>query len=88
MFRLSTSLLGVDKDLLALGSTGHGHDPILPATILPHDGVDDADMRLAVRVAESRQVSTPHARKDRFKVVHLFPFPFPEYMIGFWRVNP
>jgi hypothetical protein len=45
-------------------------------------------MRLAVRVAESRQVSTLHARKDRFKVIHLFPFPFPEYMIGFWRVNP
>jgi len=76
MFRLSTSLLGVDKDLLALCSTGHGHNPVLPATILPHDGVDDADMGLAVGVAESRKVSALHAREDCFKVVHLFPFPF------------
>jgi hypothetical protein len=45
-------------------------------------------MRLAVGVAESRKVSALHAREDCFKVVHLFPFPFPEYMIGFWRVNP
>ncbi len=74
MVWLSTSLLGVNKDLLALRSTGHGHNPILPATILPHDGVDDTDMRLAVGVAESRKVSALHARKDRFKVVHLFPF--------------
>jgi len=66
MFQLSTSLLGVNKDLLALCSTGHGHNPILPATILPHDGVDDADMGLAVRVAEGRKVSTLHRGKDCF----------------------
>jgi hypothetical protein len=34
-------------------------------------------MGLAVRVAEGRKVSTLHRGKDRFKVIHLFPFPFP-----------
>ena len=35
---------GVDENLFALGAIGHGHDPILAASILTHDAIDDANV--------------------------------------------
>ena len=61
---------GVDENLFALGAIGHGHDPILAASILTHDAIDDANVGISLRVNHAAILAGSHSGKNLVKVVH------------------
>ena len=61
---------GVDENHFALGAIGHGHDPILSATIFTHYTVDDTDMSITLGVDHSGILTSGHSGENLVQVVH------------------
>ena len=76
---------GVNEHLFTSESAIDGHDPVLTATIFPHDTVDKAHMSVTLGVKHTVICSSSHSGEKFVKVIrhdfvvslkHLFPFSF------------
>ena len=52
-------------------TVGYRHDPVLTATVFPHDAIDDTDMNTTLRVNHVAILTFSHSGQNLVKAIHF-----------------